>query len=56
VLRSAIRNNSGDGVAVYRGGHLRMVGSRVERGNGVAVGVTWDGRAHVVASGNQGGD
>jgi len=50
VLRSELTKNSWDGIAVYRGGHLRVVASKISDGNGVAVGVTWDGRAKIVAS------
>jgi hypothetical protein len=50
VTGSEIADNSWDGVAVYRDGQVRVVGTHIARGNGVAVGVTWNGRAHVVAS------
>jgi hypothetical protein len=48
ILESSIENNSWDGVAVYRDGSLRIFGSRIHDGNGVGVGVTWNGRALVV--------
>lgn len=48
VMRSVIDNNSWDGVTVFDDGKLRMYGSRVSRGNGVGVGVTWSGRALLV--------
>lgn len=48
ILDSAIENNSWDGVAVYREASLRIFGSRINGGNGVGVGVTWNGRALVV--------
>jgi hypothetical protein len=50
VLRSEIRKNSWDGVAVYRDAKVRIIGSTIAEGNGAAVGVTWNGRARVVAS------
>lgn len=50
VLRSELTNNSWDGVAVYRGGHVRVIASKIAGGNGAAVGATWDGRAKIVAS------
>lgn len=50
VLRSELVDNSWDGVAVYRGGHVRVVASKIDKGNGVGVGVTWNGRAKIVAS------
>lgn len=50
VLRSEITNNSWDGVAIYRGGHARVIASKIAGGNGAAVGATWDGRAKILAS------
>jgi hypothetical protein len=50
LVRSDVVQNSWDGVAVYRGGHVRAVGARISDGNGAAVGATWDGQAKIYAS------
>lgn len=50
VLGCTITDNSWDGVAVYKQGRVRVFASRIARGKGVGVGVTFDGKAQVVSS------
>ncbi len=44
VMASTIRDNGWDGISVYQDGRLRVFGTTIARGNGVAIGATWNGQ------------
>ncbi len=48
VENSIIRNNSWDGIALYRGAKALIIDNMIEQGRGVGIGVTWDANATIL--------
>ncbi len=48
VEKSIIRNNSWDGVALYRGAKALIIDNMLEQGRGVGIGVTWNAHATIL--------
>lgn len=48
VEKSIIRNNSWDGIALYRGAKALIIDNMLEQGRGVGIGVTWDANATIM--------
>ncbi|MHA2616147.1 MAG: right-handed parallel beta-helix repeat-containing protein [bacterium JZ-2024 1] len=48
IQRSIIRDNSWDGIALYRGALATVRDTVIERGRGAGVGVTWDASALLI--------
>lgn len=47
IEKCIIRNNSWDGVALYRGSKAIIKDNLIEQGRGVGIGITWDAKAVV---------
>jgi parallel beta-helix repeat protein len=47
VEKSIIRNNSWDGIALYREAKALIIDNMLEQGRGVGIGVTWDAHATI---------
>ncbi len=47
VEKCVIRNNSWDGIALYRGSKAIIIDNIIEQGRGVGIGITWDSKAIV---------
>lgn len=43
-----IRDNSWDGIALYRGARARVVDVTIEQGRGAGIGITWDAKAVII--------
>lgn len=48
VEKSIIRNNSWDGIALYRRAKALIIDNMLEQGRGVGIGVTWDANATIL--------
>jgi parallel beta-helix repeat protein len=48
IEKSIIRNNSWDGIALYRGTKALIIDNMIEQGRGVGIGVTWDANATIL--------
>lgn len=48
IEKCIIRNNSWDGVALYRGASALIQENIIEQGRGVGIGITWDAKATVI--------
>lgn len=48
IEKSIIRNNSWDGIALYRGAKAIIIDNMLEQGRGVGIGVTWDANATIM--------
>lgn len=48
IEKCIIRNNSWDGIALYRGASALIQENIIEQGRGVGIGITWDAKATVM--------
>jgi parallel beta-helix repeat protein len=48
IEKCIIRNNSWDGIALYRGARALIIDNLIEQGRGAGIGVTWDAQATIL--------
>jgi len=47
IENNIIRNNTWDGIALYRGASANILNNIIENGRGAGIGITWDSKAYV---------